>query len=106
MMRLLYLFLFSSFLCPLTITGSVHGIALNSKVTISGYVKDNATGEILAGVTVIETNLRIGASTNNYGFYSITIPSGNYEILFSYIGYQTAKIEGEHPEKFNSGCLS
>ncbi len=94
MMRLLYILLFSSFFCPLTLTASVLGIALNSKVTISGYVKDNATGEILAGVTVIETNLRIGASTNNYGFYSITIPSGNYEILFSYIGYETAKMRG------------
>jgi hypothetical protein len=94
MMRLLYLFLFAFLLHPLFLKGSEHGSTLNSKVTISGYVKDNATGDVLAGVTVIETNLRIGASSNNSGFYSITIPSGNYEIQFSYIGYQTVKFSG------------
>ena len=57
-------------------------------------MKDKATGEILAGVTVIETNLRTGTSTNSNGFYSITILSGNYELQFSYIGYQTTKLTG------------
>jgi len=94
MMRLLFIFLFSSLLCPLTLTGSVYGLATDSKVTISGYVKDNASGEMLSGVTVIEVNSRTGASTNSNGFYSITVPSGNYEIQFSYIGYQTTKLSG------------
>jgi hypothetical protein len=93
-MRLLHLFLLSFFFYPLTLKGSEHDSTLNSKVTISGYVKDNTSGEMLSGVTVIETNLRTGTSTNSNGFYSITILSGNYEIQFSYIGYQTTKLPG------------
>lgn len=93
-MRLLLLCLLSFFYCSLTLSGSDHDSTLNSKITISGYVKDKATGEILAGVTVIETNLRTGTSTSSNGFYSITILSGNYELQFSYIGYQTTKLTG------------
>ena len=93
-MRLLHLLLFSLIFYPFSLSGSEHGGTTNSKVTISGYVKDKATGEILAGVTVIETNLRTGTSTNSNGFYSITILSGNYELQFSYIGYQTTKLNG------------
>jgi hypothetical protein len=60
-----------------------------SKVTISGYVTDSANGELLIGVTIIDTKHKSGSSTNAYGFYSITIPAGDYELQFSYIGYQT-----------------
>ena len=59
------------------------------KVTISGYVTDSKNGELLAGVTIIDTNHKTGSSTNAYGFYSITIPAGDYELQYSYIGYQT-----------------
>jgi hypothetical protein len=59
------------------------------KVTISGYVTDSKNGELLAGVSIIDTNHKTGSSTNAYGFYSITIPAGDYELQYSYIGYQT-----------------
>ena len=59
------------------------------KVTISGYVTDSKNGELLAGVTIIDINHKTGSSTNAYGFYSITIPAGDYELQYSYIGYQT-----------------
>ena len=59
------------------------------KVTISGYVTDSKNGELLDGVTIIDTNHKTGSSTNAYGFYSITIPAGDYELQYSYIGYQT-----------------
>ena len=59
------------------------------KVTISGYVTDSKNGELLAGVTIFDINHKTGTSTNAYGFYSITIPAGDYELQYSYIGYQT-----------------
>lgn len=59
-----------------------------SKNTINGYLKDASDGEKLIGATVYVIEAKTGASTNAYGFYSITLPSGNYTLEFSYIGYQ------------------
>ncbi|MFT6883377.1 MAG: hypothetical protein ACI83W_000166 [Marinoscillum sp.] len=59
------------------------------KFTISGYVKDASDGETLIGATVLLTELASGNVTNFYGFYSITVPLGNYTVSYRYIGYQT-----------------
>jgi len=59
------------------------------KFTISGYVKDNETGEYLIGATVyIQENLK-GISTNQYGFYSLTIEKGSYTINYSFLGLKS-----------------
>ena len=65
------------------------------KVTISGYIKDKATGEELIGATVSIEELHVGVSTNVYGFYSLTVAPGNYTISYSYIGFVN------HKEKMN-----
>ena len=59
------------------------------KFTISGYVKDAKNGESLIGVTVYKKNSQIGANTNEYGFYSLTLPKGADTVVFSFIGYQS-----------------
>jgi hypothetical protein len=59
-----------------------------SKGTINGYLKDSSDGEKLIGATVYVVEAKTGATTNVYGFYSITLPSGDYTLEFSYIGYQ------------------
>ena len=69
-------------------------IGVQKKVTISGYIRDKDNGEMLAGVTIYENNLKTGTSTNAYGFYSLTIPSGNYDLQYSYIGYQSLNQKG------------
>ncbi len=61
------------------------------KFTISGYLKDKATGEELIGASVIIGELKAGVSTNVYGFYSLTVPQGTYTITFTYIGYNSQK---------------
>lgn len=60
-----------------------------SKFTLSGYVKDAANGEALIGATIYVKSLSTGATTNVYGFYSLTLPSGSYELEVSYIGFTT-----------------
>ncbi len=58
-------------------------------VTISGFVEDANTGERLIGVAVYETNWhKYGTFTNEYGFYSLTLPKGKIKLRVSYIGYQ------------------
>lgn len=59
------------------------------KITVSGHIRDAENGEMLVGVTISDNILKQGTSTNSYGFYSLTISSGNYDLQFSYIGYKT-----------------
>jgi hypothetical protein len=58
------------------------------KYTLSGYVKDKENGETLIGANIYQADTKTGATTNIYGFYSITLPEGKYKITYSYIGYQ------------------
>lgn len=62
------------------------------KFTISGHVTDESSGEELIGATIYIEELESGGVTNVYGFYSITIPKGNYNIRYSYIGYKSNNI--------------
>ncbi len=64
-----------------------HSSPAQEKFTINGYIKDAANGEALIGATVYIKEIKGGASTNEYGFYSITLPSGTYAIDYSYIGF-------------------
>ena len=57
------------------------------KATLSGYVRDAATGEALIGATIQVAGTSLGAVTNVYGFYSITLPKGDYTFKVSYVGY-------------------
>lgn len=56
--------------------------------TLSGYITDGNTGEELIGATIYVKELGNGTASNVYGFYSLTLPSGNYSIEISYIGYE------------------
>ncbi|MBC7696464.1 MAG: TonB-dependent receptor [Burkholderiales bacterium] len=64
-------------------------IIAQEKFTISGYAKDAKNGEALIGVTVYKKNSQIGTSTNEYGFYSLTLSKGQDTVVFSFIGYKT-----------------
>lgn len=59
------------------------------KVTLSGYVKDAGSGETLIGATVYVAELSAGSTTNEYGFYSLSLPPGSYKVAFSYLGFET-----------------
>lgn len=56
--------------------------------TISGYIKDVQDGESIIGATIYVPALEKGAVTNIYGFYSLTLPQGTYDVKYSYLGYQ------------------
>jgi len=57
------------------------------KRTLSGFVKDAKNGEALIGVNVYVKGTTTGTTTNEYGFYSLTLPSETYEIVISSVGY-------------------
>ncbi|QNM86822.1 TonB-dependent receptor [Polaribacter pectinis] len=72
--------LFVSFLFSLSVFSQ-------EKFTISGTVYDQSNNETLIGVSIYLPELNAGTTTNEYGFYSITIPEGDYKIQVSYLGY-------------------
>lgn len=86
MKQLLLAFLMSAFI------GQVQA---QNDVTLNGYILDGTSGESLIGATTYITELGIGASSNAYGFYSITIPSGKYVIEYAYLGFESTRIELE-----------
>ncbi len=77
------------------LTGLVFNSLFSQTSTISGNVKDEESGETLIGASVFAPALGSGATTNEYGFYSLTLPSGNDSILleYSYVGFQTRSLK-------------
>ncbi|MCV9933371.1 TonB-dependent receptor [Flavobacterium sp. LS1R47] len=59
------------------------------KFTLSGTISDSKNNETLIGVNIYIPSLKTGTTTNEYGFYSITAPKGEYQIEISYVGYQS-----------------
>ncbi|MCM4169784.1 hypothetical protein KCTC52924_00013 [Arenibacter antarcticus] len=59
-----------------------------NRYTLSGTVSESLSNETLIGVTISITSLGKGVITNEYGFYSITLPEGDYEIRVSYLGFK------------------
>ena len=57
------------------------------KYTISGYITDISSGESIVGANIYSNNLQTGVISNTYGFYSLTLPKGEHEITFTFIGY-------------------
>ena len=68
---------------------------VSRKFTISGYVTDGTSSETLIGANILESRQQQGTTTNPYGFYSITLPAGETELSFSYLGYTTRQYKLE-----------
>ena len=82
----IYFTIISLFISVVLVGNITHGQTI---ITISGYVTDLKTGEKLVGVTVVETNSKRRTITNETGFYSISIPAGDWSLQISCIGYKT-----------------
>ncbi|MBN2167312.1 MAG: TonB-dependent receptor [Marinilabiliaceae bacterium] len=67
--------------------------AVRKNAVISGYIKDQLTGEALIGATVFINELKTGAVTNLYGFYSLSVVPGNYRLTYTYLGFESVEKE-------------
>ncbi|MEM7374423.1 MAG: TonB-dependent receptor [Bacteroidota bacterium] len=81
MKHLFYILLLQCFLIP-------QASICQEVFTISGYITNQENGEALIGVTVFDTLSKKGALTNEYGFFSLTLPKGTVHLRVAYIGYQ------------------
>jgi len=72
----------------IVVTG-FYGLAQDApKYTISGYINEKGSKENLPGATIFVPELKTGVASNNYGFYSITLPADTLELIVSYVGYK------------------
>ncbi len=69
-------------------------ISLGQKrFTVSGYAKDARNGETMIGATILVKGQTKGVSTNQFGFYSLTLNEGDYTLVCSYAGFQSSSID-------------
>lgn len=79
----------ATFLIALTLF--IGSMAFAQKFTISGFISDAETGEKLIGASVYTQQNYQGTTSNNYGFFSLTLPSDTYNIVVSYVGFSAQK---------------
>lgn len=72
-------------------------------IVVSGYVKNKITGEVLRSTNVAIKNTNQGTSTNNYGFYKISVKESSCSLVFSHIGYydKIVQINDKPKQKIN-----
>jgi outer membrane receptor for ferrienterochelin and colicin len=75
------------------ISFSVTGFIFSQNVTVSGYIEDAGSGEKIPNASLFIKNLNKGTVSNNYGFYSITIPAGQADLSVSFIGCNSINAE-------------
>ncbi len=81
--------LFIAFFATLLLSSESVKADDDPRYSVSGYVKDAKTGEVLLFANVVIMELNTGVSTNQYGYYSLKIDPGNYTLQYSYLGYET-----------------
>jgi len=91
LLKLIFLSLYVSLY--FTATASEEEVAKG--FTLSGYITDSENGESLPGATVYIAEIKKGTTSNAYGYYSITLEKGEYQVTISYLGYDnhTFKLE-------------
>ncbi|MGC4103871.1 TonB-dependent receptor [Ferruginibacter sp.] len=77
----------------------------SKKYTVSGYITDSLNGETLIGASIAIQGQAKGISSNQYGFYSITLEEGEYIFVVSFIGFQpkafAVKLRSDQQFNFN-----
>ena len=72
----------------LSIAGICANTSAQAQFTLSGFITDSQSGEKLIGANLFVHGLNTGTVTNNYGFYSLTLPADSLYLTISYIGYE------------------
>src|SRR6187455_1429186 len=83
------------------------GITSGRRVTLNGYVRDSLSGELIIGATITINGQGKGVTSNQYGFYSITLDSGVYSISISHVSYvqKTIEVVFDADKSFNFDLL-
>ncbi len=75
-----------------TVTFYPAGRSGPNEFTVSGFIFDSVTGEVLISCSVYNKTSGRGTASNHYGFFSLTLPAGKKKISFSYVGYENKEL--------------
>ena len=89
-LKMVILLILITFSIPILADNSLQG---KMKYTIFGRITEAANGETLEGANVEIKDLELGTTTNNYGFYSLSVPPGKYIVSYSRMGFKTITTE-------------
>lgn len=67
-------------------------ISYSQTITISGYISDKSSGERLINASIYAPQLTKGAISNNFGFYSLSVPKGEHALICSFVGYSQKQL--------------
>lgn len=82
-----------------------HSLLAQDKFTWNGYIKDSLSGETLIGANLNIRSAGKGIISNQYGFFSITLSKGSYNVLCSFVGYQAKELTIELGENMQQNIL-
>jgi hypothetical protein len=86
--------LFRNFLLMACMLKSFLTLAQTNKYTVSGTIRDNTNGETMIGATVIVLqDPKIGTACNEYGFYSLNLVEGKYDLVYNFVGYKSDTVK-------------
>ncbi|AYN69721.1 TonB-dependent receptor [Euzebyella marina] len=87
----------------ISLTAAIFTANAQQSFTINGSITDIDNGETLFGASILLEGTTIGVVTNEYGFYSLSAPSGQYNLIISYMGYhsQVKEIQLNRDQKLN-----
>ena len=81
------------FLLFLGVLGITHQIKAQEITTVNGTVKDKLTGESITGAVIkIDQLANVVITSNEYGFYAISLPKGKYDLRISFVGYEEKRV--------------
>ena len=81
------------FLLFLGVLGITHQIKAQEITTVNGTVKDKLTGESITGAVIkIDQLVNVIVTSNEYGFYAISLPKGKYDLRISFVGYEEKRV--------------
>ncbi|MGN6214583.1 TonB-dependent receptor [Parafilimonas sp.] len=89
----------------LTLLLTASQLFAQQKFTWKGYVKDSLTGETLINASVLVSNENRGVATNQYGYFSVTLPAGNYKLIFSFVGYTPKEIDADFSKDISQDIM-
>lgn len=77
----------------LIVIGITSQIQAQDKVTVNGTVKDKLSGESIMGAVIkVDQLSNVVVTSNEYGFFAISLPKGRYDLKISYVGYEEKRI--------------
>ena len=85
--------LMKNFFLVVLVVLAAETVSAQETFSLSGYVKEAGSKELLLGVTIYTESKSAGTVTNNFGYYALQLPIGKHRIIYNFMGYDAVTKE-------------